>query len=150
MKACRDLCPILKVQRCCFMCPDRQDCDEVCCEDSNDLCELLVDIPDDSAEVLAEPIMRELKDILQRKAQLEILEKSLKEKLKAHMESTQSTSFKSNSLMKVSYIAANETMTFNSDLFKKSEPALYAHYCNKPKKTSAYIKCELLDKKGKE
>ena len=39
MKACKDLCPVLKIQRCCFLCDKRETCNEACAEDSNDLCE---------------------------------------------------------------------------------------------------------------
>ncbi len=149
MKVCKQLCPVHKVQRCCFLCNEREGCKEVCPEDGNSLCELLIDVPDGDAEALAEPIMQRLTAVLKQKAALEEEEKKLKEALKAHMEQYNSQSFKGNKYMKVTYIAGTETTVFNTDLFKKSCPDIYAQYTNKPKKTSAYIKCELVkDKKG--
>ncbi len=149
MKVCEQLCPIHKVQRCCFLCDEREECKEVCPEDGNSLCELLIDVPDGNAEALAEPIMQRLTAILKQKAALEEEEKKLKESLKAHMEQYDSKSFKDNKYMKVTYIAGTETMVFNTDLFKKSCPDVYAKYTNKPKIISPYIKCELVkEKKG--
>lgn len=149
MKACKDLCPVLKVQRCCFLCDKQKTCKEVCAEESNDLCELLVDIPDGSCEQQAEPLLQRLETVLNQKAELEKKEKELKEALKSLMEQYKETGLKNNSHMKVTYIGASSGTTFDTDLFKKTDPATYAKFCVKPTSRSAYIKCELL-KKGDE
>ncbi len=146
MKVCKDLCPVHHVKRCCFHCDELDTCEEVCPEGSDSLCEMLEEIPDDDPEALALPLFRRLNAILMQKATLEAEEKKLKESLKAHMEQYEAKSFKNNKFMKVTYIPASETMVFNTDLFKKSCPDIYTQYSNKPKKTSAYIKCELLKK----
>lgn len=148
MKACKDMCPVLKIQRCCFLCEKQETCPEACAEENNDLCDLLVDIPDGGCEQQAEWILRKLESVLNHKAELEAQEKELKEALKGLMEQYGEKSLSKNSHMKVTYIGASEGVDFDRDLFKKTEPALYAKYCVKEKKTKAYIKCELLKKGG--
>lgn len=148
MKACKDLCPVLKIQRCCFMCEKHDTCNEVCAEDSNDLCELLVDVPDGDCERQAEVLLQKLEAVLNQKNELKEQEDSLKEALQSLMEQYHETSLKKNTHMKVTYIKASETTEFDKDLFKKTDPATYAKFCVKPKKTKAYIKCELLKKGG--
>lgn len=148
MKACKDLCPVLKIQRCCFLCDKRETCNEACAEDSNDLCELLVDIPDGNCEQQAEPLLQKLETVMLQKKDLEETEKALKEALKALMEEHKETGLKNNSHMKVSYVAGSSTTVFDTDLFKKTDPATYSKFCVKPKETRAYIKCELLKKGG--
>ncbi len=146
MKVCRDLCPVHKIQRCCFLCDEQETCSEVCPEGSNSLCELLIDAPDGSCETLAEPILKKLEVVLKQKAELENQEKELKESLKTLMEQHNETSLKNNQHFKVTYIKGSSTMVFNTDLFKKSCPDVYSKYCNKPKETKAYIKCEAVKK----
>ena len=146
MQGCKDLCPKYKIQRCCFMCDEQKTCDEACMEESNSLCEMLIDIPDGNCEQLAEPILKKLEVIMKQKAELENQEKELKESLKALMEQHNETSLKNNQHFKVTYIKASSTMTFNTDLFKKTMPDVYSKYCNKPKETKAYIKCEAVKK----
>lgn len=149
MKACRDLCPVYQVQRCCFLCPEHDDCKEICPEPDNNLCELLVDVPDNmTCEQMAEPLLTKLEQVIQQKNALEEREKKLKEALKVLMEEHKESGLKSNKHMKVTYISASSTVVFDTDLFKKTEPAVYAKYCTKPKETKAYIKCELLKKVG--
>ena len=80
MKACKDLCPVHQIQRCCFLCDEQKTSKEVCSEDSNDLCELLVDIPDGDCEQLAEKILEKLETVMVQKKGLEDKEKELKEK----------------------------------------------------------------------
>ena len=145
MKACKDLCPVHHLQRCCFLCNERKTCKDVCGEDTNDLCELLVDIPDDlTCEQEAEPILEKLEQVLIKKNELKEQEDSLKASLKALMEKRNETGLKTNKHMKVTYISASESVEFDKDLFKKTDPATYAKFCVKPKTTKAYIKCELL------
>ena len=79
---------------------------------------------------------------------MEETEKALKEALKALMEEHKETGLKNNSHMKVSYVAGSSTTVFDTDLFKKTDPATYSKFCVKPKETKAYIKCELLKKGG--
>ncbi len=146
MKACKDLCPVHQIQRCCFLCDEQKTCKEVCSEDSNDLCELLVDIPDGDCEQLAEKILEKLETVMVQKKGLEDKEKELKESLKKLMEDHKTTSLNNNKHMKVTYIKASSSMGFDTDLFKKTDPATYAKFCVKPKETKAYIKCELLKK----
>lgn len=146
MQGCKDICPVLKIQKCCFLCDRISTCDQRCSEESNSLCELLIDIPDGNCEQLAEPILQKLELILKQKAELEAKEKELKEALKALMEEHKESGLKSNKHMKVTYIAASSSVVFDTDLFRKTEPTVYAKYCVKPKETKAYIKCELLRK----
>ena len=149
MKACKDVCPVLKVQRCCFLCDKRNECDQVCNQDTHEGCELLVDLPEEmTCEQEAEPILEKLEQVLNQKKELEDKEKELKEALKTLMESRKETGLKNNTHMKVTYIGASESVEFDKDLFRKSDPATYAKFCVKPKSTKAYIKCELL-KEGK-
>ena len=149
MKACKDLCPVLKIQRCCFMCDRQKTCNQVCGEDSNNLCELLIDIPDGNCEQKAEVLLQKLEAVMNQKAELEIKEKELKEALKSLMEEYKETSLKNNSHMKVTYIKASIGVEFDKDLFKKTDPATYAKFCVKETSKKAYIKCELLKKGGK-
>ena len=149
MKVCKDVCPVLKVQRCCFLCDKRNECDEVCNQDTHEGCELLVDLPEEmTCEQEAEPILEKLEQVMNQKKELEDKEKELKEALKKLMESRHETGLKNNSHMKVTYISASSTTVFDTDLFKKTDPATYAKFCVKPKETKAYIKCELLKKGG--
>lgn len=149
MQACKDICPVLKVQRCCFLCDKRNECDQVCNQDTHEGCELLVDLPEEmTCEQEAEPILEKLEQVLNQKKELEEKEKELKEALKTLMESRKETGLKNNTHMKVTYIGASESVEFDKDLFRKSDPATYAKFCVKPKSTKAYIKCELL-KEGK-
>jgi predicted nuclease with TOPRIM domain len=149
MKACKDLCPVLKVQRCCFLCDRHNECDQVCNQDTNEGCELLIDLPEElTCEQEAEPILEKLEQVMVEKKELEEKEKELKEALKTLMESRNETGLKTNSHMKVTYISASSTTVFDTDLFKKTDPATYSKFCTKPKETKSYIKCELL-KEGK-
>lgn len=149
MQACKDICPVLKVQHCCFLCDKRNECDQVCNQDTHEGCELLVDLPEEmTCEQEAEPILEKLEQVLNQKKELEEKEKELKEALKTLMESRKETGLKNNTHMKVTYIGASESVEFDKDLFRKSDPATYAKFCVKPKSTKAYIKCELL-KEGK-
>lgn len=144
MQTCKDVCPVYHIHRCCFHCDKRNECGDVCAEESNDLCELLVEM-EDSPEKVAEPILKELVQIQKQKANLEEKEKDLKERLKGIMEDAGITGFKNNPYMKVTYIKASSSLTFDTTLFKKSCPEVYSKYCTKPKETKAYIKCEAPD-----
>lgn len=148
MKACKDLCPVYKVKRCCFLCPELNSCSETCPEESNELCKALIEIPDSECESMAEGILKELNSVLKQKTILEGKEKDLKEKLKVMMEQTNTKSMNKNPYFKVTYIAASSSLSFDSDLFKKSYPDLYTKFKTKPKETKAYIKCEALKKDG--
>ena len=149
MKACKDLCPVLKVQRCCFLCDRHNECDQVCNQDTHEGCELLIDLPEElTCEQEAEPILEKLEQVMVEKKELEEKEKELKEALKTLMESRNETGLKTNSHMKVTYISASSTTVFDTDLFKKTDPATYSKFCTKSKETKSYIKCELL-KEGK-
>ena len=147
MQTCKDVCPVYHIHRCCFHCDKRNECGDVCAEESNDLCELLVEM-EDSPEKVAEPILKELVQIQKQKANLEEKEKDLKEKLKVMMEQTNTKSMNKNPWFKVTYIAASSSLSFDGDLFKKTYPELYAKFKTKPKETKAYIKCEALKKDG--
>ena len=52
MQGCKDICPVLKIQKCCFLCDRISTCDQRCSEESNSLCELLIDIPDGNYTVV--------------------------------------------------------------------------------------------------
>lgn len=146
MKACKDLCPVYHVQRCCFFC-DEKECHECCAEEKAEDCKLLVDIPDEiTCEQEAEPILEKLERVLIQKNELKEQEDDLKAALKALMEKRNETGLKTNKHMKVTYISASSGVEFDKDLFKKTDPATYAKFCVKPKETKAYIKCELLKK----
>ena len=147
MKACRDLCPVYNIQRCCFLC-DEKECAECCSQEGYENCECLVEIPDEDCEKLAEDILKELSEVTVQKDELEAREKDLKERLKALMEQTNTKKMDKNPFFKVTYIAASSTVTFDSALFKKSCPDLYKKYSVKPKETKAYIKCEAVKKGG--
>ena len=144
MKACKDLCPVHQIQRCCFLCDEWGACKEVCNEESNNLCELLIDIPDGNCEQLAEPLLAKLEQVLKQKKELEEKEKDLKASLQKLMEEYSETGLKNNSHIKVTYIKASTRVGFDTDLFKKSDPATYAKYCVKETTNKAYIKCELM------
>lgn len=147
MQVCKELCPVYKIQRCCFLCPEKEKCEQVCPEESNSLCEDLVDVPDD-VEALAKPILQKLSVVKKQIDELETIEKALTESLKKMMEDGGVTSLNKNPFFKVTYIAAKSSMTFDTDLFKKSCPDVYSKYCTKPKETKAYIKCEKPKQKG--
>ena len=147
MKACRDLCPVYNIQRCCFLC-DEKECAECCSQEGYENCECLVEIPDEDCEKLAADILKELSEVTVQKDELEAREKDLKERLKALMEQTNTKKMDKNPFFKVTYIAASSTVTFDSALFKKSCPDLYKKYSTKPKETKAYIKCEAIKKGG--
>lgn len=149
MKACKDLCPVYNIQRCCFLC-DEKECYECCSQESNENCDCLVEIPDDDCEKLAENILKELSEVTVEKEKLETREKDLKERLKALMEQTNTKKLDNNPFFKVTYIAATSTVTFDSTLFKKSCPDLYKKYSTKPKETKSYIKCEAVKKGGEQ
>lgn len=150
MQVCKQLCPVLKIQRCCFLCPEKKTCKDeyVCPEESNSLCEELIEVPDKDIEILAKPILQKLSTIEKQLDELETTEKELKESLKKLMEDNGVTSLHNNPYFKVTYIAGSSSMTFNTDLFKKTDPGTYAKFCTKPKVTKAYIKCEAPKKKG--
>lgn len=147
MQVCKELCPVYHIQRCCFLCPEKE-CPECCSEDSNSLCEDLIEVSDNELDRLAEPILKRLKAIKEQKDKLEAEEKDLKNSLKTWMEQVNTKALNDNPYFKVTYIAASSSMTFNTDLFKKAMPDVYSKYCNKPKEVKAYIKCEEPKKKG--
>lgn len=143
-KVCSMLCPVLHVQRCCFMCDKSSECKEICPETSNSLCEHLVDAPENT-EQEAEPILKELHLIMKQKAELEAKEKELKDIIKRMMEESGDKAFKNNQYMNVTYVAATTSVTFDKDLFKKQYPDLYGKFNSKESQKSAYIKCEMKD-----
>lgn len=146
MKACKELCPVHHISRCCFLCDEQKTCQESCQEESNNLCELLVDMPDD-AEELAKPILERLASVTSQIEALEEKEKGLKESLKALMEQFGVKALDKNPYFKVTYIAATTSTSFDSNLFKKSYPELYGKF-TKTSDKKAYIKCEAPKKKG--
>ena len=118
MQTCKDVCPVYHIHRCCFHCDKRNECGDVCAEESNDLCELLVEM-EDSPEKVAEPILKELVQIQKQKANLEEKEKDLKERLKGMMEDAGITGFKKNPYMKVTQRENSGTYQFS---FYQSDP----------------------------
>lgn len=140
-KVCMEVCPVLHVNRCCVLCDRRTGCKDACPEVSNDLCELLKDAPENK-EQEAEPILKELSNIMKQKEVLEAKEKELKETVRLMMEDAGEKAFKSNRYVSVTYVAASTSVGFDKDLFKKQYPDLYGKFTKETKK-SAYIKCEL-------
>ncbi len=142
MKICADPCPKYGVNRCCFQCEERKDCNDSCVRETPDGCANLKDDIPMIAEKQAEPMMKELREIVQQKKALEEKEKALKDKLKVLMEDTDSKAFKNNPFLSVTYVAAATSTSIDSAALKKKYPAVYAE-CSKTAQKSSYIKVEV-------
>lgn len=147
MLNCSEFCPVHHVMRCCYSCEERETCKSVCAYDSPDVCENAVDEPEPEylpamIEKQAEPVMKELRELVVQRKALEEKEKALKDRLKTLMEETDSKSFKNNPFLNITYVAASELTGIDSALVKKKYPAVFAE-CSKVTKKSSYIKVEV-------
>lgn len=142
MKICSEPCPEHGVNRCCFLCDERENCPNPCVRDTQEGCEYLKDDIPVIAEKQAEPMMKELRDLTMQRKALEEKEKALKDKLKVLMEDTHSSAFKNNPFLSVTYVAASVSTGVDSAALKKKYPTVYAE-CSKQTQKSSYIKVEV-------
>lgn len=145
MVKCKNECPLQKFDGCCFFCPDRDSCKDVCesvanyakCEDA---------IFDESSGMVAFQeqqlaTIQQIADLVTAKKTLEIQEKELKDKLKEAMEQYGVKSL-DNDILKITYIAATTATSIDSAKLKKLHPDI-ASECSKTSQKSAYVKVEV-------
>jgi len=84
----------------------------------------------------------ELCDVLIQKKQLEEREKNLKALIMADMESCNEAKYEDDCL-KIAYVPASESMTFDSKQFQKENPEAYKLFL-KPTKKAAYLRVSVI------
>lgn len=142
---CNNKCSLEKFEGCCYCCPERDSCPNMCSEHYSDCGESTI-YGDTGLVVLQQEqmaVIQKIADICTQKKQLEATEKELKDKLKAAMEQYGVKSL-DNDILKITYIAATASTSIDSAKLKKKYPDIAAE-CSKTSNRSAYIKVEVKD-----
>lgn len=140
MIKCENKCLLGKFDGCCYCCPEKYGCTEMCSE-VPDSCGCATFDEEGGLELFKSQqltVLQKIADLCTAKKQIEAEEKNLKDKLKQAMEQYGVKKFESD-ILNITYIAEGTKNSIDSAKLKKLHPDI-AKECTKVSKTSAYIK----------
>lgn len=143
MIKCENKCLLGKFDGCCYCCPEKYGCTEMCSE-VPDSCGCATFDEEGGLELFKSQqltVLQQIASIVRMKKQCEEQEKELKDQLKQAMEQYGVKKFESD-ILNITYIAESTKTSIDSAKLKKKYPKITSE-CSKVSPTSAYIKVEV-------
>lgn len=140
MIKCENSCPLGKFNGCCYCCPEKETCQEMCSE-VPEKCGCSVYEEGQELELFKNQqmtVLQNIADLCTAKKQIEAQEKGLKDKLKQAMEQYGIKKFESE-ILNITYVPEGTQTKVDTTKLKKLHPDVAAE-CSKTSKTSSYIK----------
>lgn len=140
MIKCENSCILGKFDGCCYCCPEKDGCKEMCSE-APEQCGCATFDEENGLELFKSQqmtVLQNIADLCTAKKQIEAQEKELKDRLKQAMEQYGIKKFESD-ILNITYVAEGTQSKVDTTKLKKLHPYI-AKECSKVSKTSAYIK----------
>lgn len=140
MIKCENKCLLGKFDGCCYCCPEKEGCKEMCSEvPENCGCSTYQEGQElETFKSQQMTVLQNIADLCTTKKQIEAQEKELKDKLKQAMEQFGIKKFESD-ILNITYVPEGTQTKVDTTKLKKLHPDI-AEECTKVSKTSAYIK----------